>query len=103
MYDTDNYYGATGGYVNRNTKDGLIVDPSKVNGPLNRFVLDQIASSPLIPDAGDGSLKTEWFENRIYCRKYRHIYFGLASVFPTVFKIHKERRKFMSIPIYEYP
>lgn len=57
MYDTDNYYGATGGYINRNTKDGLIVDPSKVNGPLNQFLLDQIASSPLIPDAGDGSLR----------------------------------------------
>nr|WP_246032079.1 hypothetical protein [Leptospira fluminis] len=42
LYDTDNYYGATGGYVNRNNRDNKIVNPSKVNGPANQIVLDYI-------------------------------------------------------------
>ncbi|TGK00005.1 hypothetical protein EHQ53_04085 [Leptospira langatensis] len=47
MYDTDNYYGATGGYVNANNRDNKIVDPSKVNGPVNQLVLDYINGSSL--------------------------------------------------------
>ncbi|MDV6237470.1 hypothetical protein CH379_017690 [Leptospira ellisii] len=74
MYDTDNYYGATGGYVNRNTKDGLIVDPSKVNGPVNQYILDQIANSPLIPDAGDGSLRQAIRESYLLQKIPAHLF-----------------------------
>lgn len=74
MYDTDNYYGATGEYINRNTKDGLIVNPSKVNGPLNQFVLDQIASSPLIPDAGDGLLRQMVLESYLLQKIPAHLF-----------------------------
>ncbi|TGM07202.1 hypothetical protein EHQ76_04840 [Leptospira barantonii] len=74
MYDTDNYYGATGGYVNRNTKDGLIVDPHKVNGPVNQYLLDQIANSPLIPDAGDGSLRQAIRESYLLQKIPAHLF-----------------------------
>ncbi|WP_423789880.1 LA_0442/LA_0875 N-terminal domain-containing protein [Leptospira wolffii] len=65
MYDTDNYYGATGGYVNTSTKDGKIVDPAKVNGPTNQFVLDYISSSTSIPDQLRQSVRESYLLQKI--------------------------------------
>lgn len=52
MYDSDYYFGATGGRANRSTNDGMIVNPSKVNGADNQYVfdlIDQVFNKPNDP------------------------------------------------------
>ncbi|WP_243402103.1 LA_0442/LA_0875 N-terminal domain-containing protein [Leptospira haakeii] len=65
MYDTDNYYGATGGYVNSTSKDSKIVDPGKVNGPANQLVLDFINTSTTIPDQLRQSVRESYLLQKI--------------------------------------
>jgi hypothetical protein len=52
MYDSDYYFGATGGRTNRSTNDGLIVDPSKVNRADIQYLfdwIDQVYNKPNDP------------------------------------------------------
>ncbi len=42
MYDSDYYFGATGGRQNRSTNDGMIVDPSRVYGADKQYAFDYI-------------------------------------------------------------
>ncbi|WP_165778805.1 LA_0442/LA_0875 N-terminal domain-containing protein [Leptospira perolatii] len=79
LYDTDNYYGATGGYVNRSHDDGKIVNPGKVNGPINQLILDYIAGSSSIGDPGDGSVRQALRESYLLQKIPAHlVYFAIG-------------------------
>ena len=66
LYDTDNYFGTLDGIANRTSKDGMVADPSRVNGAVNQYAMDIIER--YFPNPNDPAalyLKEKWTLQKI--------------------------------------
>lgn len=79
LWDTDRYFPRTGTYGDINANDGKTVNPSKVNGPYNQFISDQIKLNS--PNDVVARAFTESYQQQ---KIVRHIFFislGYTMIF----------------------
>lgn len=79
LWDTDRNFPKIGTYGDINANDGKTVDPSKVNGPLNQFVADQIKANS--PNDIVARALTENYQQQKIVRNIFFISFGYTLIF----------------------